>query len=139
VKCFTAGTPVVLATNELESIEDVEVGDRVRQLAGATCSVEPFADAPETCRVVTLEFQDPYGYEDTLVVELMRSTDWLAANGAVERGAIHLAFEELGVDAPGRVVEIDACPRFEPRPRRRLPGHGHVRAPQSRHRGADVR
>lgn len=104
-KCFTAGTPVG-TTRGLQAIEKIEVGDRVPQFEGASCSVQPFAQDSENCAMVSLEFDSPYGYDDTLSVELMRSRDWLERHDVEIGGTVELRFEELGVDAPGRVRSL---------------------------------
>ncbi len=107
--CFTVGTPVVTSEGLL-GIEMVEVGDRVPQYGGEQCSIEPFVDDLASCAVITLEFENPFGYEDSLVVELMRSTEWLEANQVAVGGTVRLAFEELKVDDDGYVRSISSCP-----------------------------
>jgi RHS repeat-associated protein len=110
--CFTAGTPISTPRG-LKSIETLETGDRVEQFDGARCSVQPFVDEPDNCAVVTFEFDSPYGYDDTLVVELMRTRDWMALNG-VELGAmVELAFSELKVEDAGLVTTVASCPPIE--------------------------
>ena len=110
--CFTAGTPIVGA-DSVKAIEDVEVGDRVRQFGGRACSEQPFTKNGERCAVVRLEYEDPYGYEDTLVVDLMRSHQWIEANAVELGGTVHLAIDEIGIEGRGRVSALPSCPQID--------------------------
>jgi len=133
--CFTAGTPVVTSEGLL-GIEMVEVGDRVPQYGGEQCSIEPFVDDLASCAVITLEFENPFGYEDSLVVELMRSTKWLKANQVDAGGTVRLVFEEFKVEDDGYVRSISSCPVIA---QGEGCGHWDVHAPEQRRLGADVR
>lgn len=74
--------------------------------------------------MVCPEVRDPFGYEDTLSVELMRSTAWLEANEVEVGGWMRLAFEELKVDDDGWVRSISSCPEIQ------LCRHRNVHPPQ---------
>jgi hypothetical protein len=60
-----------------------------------------------------MEFDSPYGYDDTLSVELMRGRDWLERHEVELGSTVELHFEEIGVDAPGRVRSPSSCPALE--------------------------
>ncbi len=91
-------------------MEMVEVDDRVPQYGGEQCSLEPFVEDLASWSVITFKFENPFGYEDSLVVELMRSTEWLEANHVDAGGTVRLVFEEFKVEDDGYVRSISSCP-----------------------------
>lgn len=103
--CFTAGTPVATDSGPTP-IETVQPGDRVQSLDEASCTKTVDRDS---CRVVDLEMDDPYGYPDHLQARLMRSTAWLADNAVVPGGEVPLALDDLGLDGTAHVTGIEAC------------------------------
>jgi hypothetical protein len=97
----------------LEEIEDVDIGDRVSQHNGQACSAQPFQRDEQSCAVVTVEFENPYGYPDEMVVELMRSRSWLDKRDVRLGQEVEWTIEEIGVDGPGLVSAIRSCPPIE--------------------------
>ena len=119
-KCFTAGTMVALSDrSSYRAIEDVEVGDRVLQLNGAACSAEPFTEDRESCRVIAIEFEDPHGHDDTVMVELMRSAlhplwsldreGWVRAGDLLPGERLKTDGGEVVIDRVRRLREAGRC------------------------------
>jgi RHS repeat-associated protein len=103
--CFTAGTQVATPSG-LQPIEAIRAGDRVRSFDEALCT-EPID--PSSCREVTVEMTDPYGYPDVLVATLLRSEEWVNANRAEIGMDIRLDAEELAISGSARVTKVREC------------------------------
>ena len=103
--CFTAGTPVATDSGPTP-IETVHVGDCVHSLDASAC-IDP-VDATD-CRTVAVEMQDPYGYQDTLKAEFMRSGAWVREHGVAVGAEVPLAIDELQIDGRARVTEVRGC------------------------------
>src|SRR5262249_38612421 len=104
-KCFVAGTEIATDDGSVP-IETVEPGQRVRSGNDELCTRS--VDAA-TCRTVSIEMNDPYGYPDTLVAKYMRDESWVRDHH-LERGAtITVTIDELGISGPARVTDIGGC------------------------------
>jgi RHS repeat-associated protein len=103
--CFTAGTPIATYSG-FTPIEKVRPGDRVRSLDEARCT-QPID--PDSCRMVEIEMENPYGYADKLTAKFLKSEEWVN-NHRIESGAeVRLKIDELQIDGRARVTSIGHC------------------------------
>ncbi|HEV3257252.1 MAG TPA: RHS repeat-associated core domain-containing protein, partial [Gemmataceae bacterium] len=123
-KCFTAGVRFWSGRGELLAIEEEHLGRRAWTLSeaerqGAAPPLEATLD-PVTLRRVG--FQMESGPDDALDGALLRSIEWLAANGANVGAKFSLDLPEVGVRGWAQVISVGLCPAIEEGPGRVVTG-----------------
>jgi len=73
---------------------------------------------PATWRKITLRMPNPDGSDDTIDLELLRSTEWIEDVGAESGKWIDFGLPEMGLFGKAQVVAIDECPAIEDGPGR---------------------
>ena len=105
--CFVAGTPV----HTLEGprpIETIEPGDRVWTASGS-CGPGLLGD----WRLVELALEDPKDREHLIFLKVLRSAQWLKAEGIEGPGdQSYVELDELEVSGRARVVALRPAPRI---------------------------
>ena len=95
-----------------QSIETVQVAQRVVGRNPIREAVEPWEPDPQTWREIRLHMRKPSGR--SLWITLLRPFIWLQTNDAAVGDTIDMDLHELGASGPAEVTYIGPCPEIPP-------------------------
>jgi RHS repeat-associated protein len=117
VACFVAGTLILTPAGHVP-IETIQIGDRVETTETIGQPAPKTVPLTEELWAVQLAMPNPEGMDDVLDIRLLRSREWVIANGAIPGRRIDFVLPEMGLQGPADVVGIDECPSIRVGPGR---------------------